>query len=63
VYQGYGNTIDVTDASKAKDAILGTGVYAATISAGQTNTCAILSNNKLLCWGDNYHGKPISMTQ
>jgi alpha-tubulin suppressor-like RCC1 family protein len=57
--QGYGNTIDITDASEAKDVFLGTGVYATKISAGYANTCAILSNNKLLCWGLNQFGKLI----
>jgi Regulator of chromosome condensation (RCC1) repeat len=57
--QGYGNTVDVTDASTATDVFLGTGVYATAISAGFITTCAVLSNKKLLCWGNNGHGKPI----
>jgi Regulator of chromosome condensation (RCC1) repeat len=57
--QGYGNTVSVTDASKAEDVFLGTGVYATAISAGLYNTCAILSNRKLLCWGWNPYGKLI----
>eukprot|EP00953_Heterococcus_sp_UTEX-ZZ885_P041669 21240-Heterococcus_DN1.PRE.1 len=54
---GYGNTEDVAEASKAKDIFLGTGVYATTIEAGDANTCAILSNKKLLCWGSNDFGQ------
>jgi Regulator of chromosome condensation (RCC1) repeat len=56
--QGYYNTVDITDASKAKDVFLGTGVYATAISARCANTCAVLSNGKLLCWGSNEYGKP-----
>jgi Regulator of chromosome condensation (RCC1) repeat len=56
--QGYGNTVDITDASTAKDVFLGTGVYATAITAGAPSTCAILSNQQLLCWGFNSKGKP-----
>jgi hypothetical protein len=55
--QGYGNTIDVTDASIAQDVVLGTGVYATDISAGDIQTCAILSNQQLLCWAYNSNGE------
>jgi Regulator of chromosome condensation (RCC1) repeat len=57
-FQGYGNTVDITDASTAKDVFLGTSVYATAISTGDSNTCAILSNQQLLCWGDNEFGMP-----
>jgi Regulator of chromosome condensation (RCC1) repeat len=56
--QGYGNTVDVTDASEAKDVFLGTGVYATTISAGELTTYAILSTKQLVCWGNNDSGEP-----
>jgi Regulator of chromosome condensation (RCC1) repeat len=61
-FQGYGNTVSVTDASTAKDVFLGTGVYATAISTGVGNTCAVLSNKQLLCWGFDASGKPISLS-
>jgi hypothetical protein len=56
--QGDGSNFDITDASKAIDVFLGTGVYAITIGAGVWSTCATLSNKQVLCWGNNRYGKP-----
>jgi len=36
---------------------LGTGRYAIKVSGGYYNTCAILDNGSLKCWGDNTHGQ------
>ena len=36
---------------------LGTGRTAKAIYAGYANTCAILDNNDLKCWGDNNYGQ------
>lgn len=36
---------------------LGTGRTAVTVIAGFFNTCAILDNGALKCWGDNKHGQ------
>jgi Regulator of chromosome condensation (RCC1) repeat len=59
--QGYGNTNDALTmrADEVQDVFLGIGVSATDISAGLFNTCVILSNKKVLCWGDNTSGKPI----
>jgi hypothetical protein len=57
--QGYGNFAGSPNASQAKDVFLGNGVFATTISTSDTITCAILSNNQLLCWEGGTHGKLI----
>jgi alpha-tubulin suppressor-like RCC1 family protein len=36
---------------------LGTGRYATRVAGGYFNTCAILDNGTLKCWGDNTHGQ------
>jgi len=36
---------------------LGTGRYATKVSGGYYNTCAILDDDTVKCWGDNTHGQ------
>jgi alpha-tubulin suppressor-like RCC1 family protein len=36
---------------------LGTGRSAKSVSAGEHATCAVLDNNQLKCWGDNWRGE------
>jgi Regulator of chromosome condensation (RCC1) repeat len=57
--QGYGNIADVSDPATSGDVFLGTGVYATAISAGGDNSCALLSNQQMICWGN---GKPTTIT-
>ncbi len=40
-----------------KDVDLGDGVLVKDIVAGGNHTCAITTNNKVRCWGYNYHGQ------
>merc|ERR1712008_87998 len=35
---------------------LGVDETAVQVSAGMTHTCAIIDNDSLYCWGDNYYG-------
>nr|WP_253899625.1 RTX toxin [Corallococcus carmarthensis] len=56
---GYGNTNNIGDDEqpwKAGDVDLG-GATATDVAAGGTHTCALLSNDKMLCWGYNLHGQ------
>ncbi|MSP23798.1 MAG: hypothetical protein EXR75_01270 [Myxococcales bacterium] len=36
---------------------LGSGVTATTFTAGHYNTCAVLGNGSVKCWGYNFHGQ------
>jgi len=36
---------------------LGTGINAVAISSGDHHTCAILSDDSVSCWGDNFYGQ------
>lgn len=36
---------------------LGTGLVAASVSAGSSHTCVVLNNSQLKCWGDNWAGQ------
>ncbi|NBC44923.1 RTX toxin [Corallococcus exiguus] len=56
---GYGHTNPIGDdeqASAGKDVNLG-DVTATDVVAGGTHTCALLSNDKMLCWGYNGYGQ------
>jgi alpha-tubulin suppressor-like RCC1 family protein len=48
---GYGNTNDVLDPGSVGAVYLGPGRTATAISAGGADTCAILDNGSVLCWG------------
>jgi Regulator of chromosome condensation (RCC1) repeat len=54
--QGYANGDSNYDPSNVTDVFLGTGSTATAIAVGRSNTCAILSNKQLLCWGSNSYG-------
>jgi Regulator of chromosome condensation (RCC1) repeat len=54
--QGYANGDSNYDPSNVTDVFLGTGSTATAIAVGRSNTCAILSNKQLLCWGSNPYG-------
>ena len=48
---------NVGDMSALAAVNLGTGRTAKTVETGGTNTCAILDNNRLKCWGSNDSGQ------
>ena len=52
---GLGNTTNRNEAENAVN--LGSGRTARMISAGGNNTCAILDNDELKCWGENDNGQ------
>ena len=59
---GQGNTTDVGDGvgtlmSALPSIDLGTGVTARAIGAGNQFTCALLSDGKVKCWGENQYGQ------
>jgi Regulator of chromosome condensation (RCC1) repeat len=54
--QGYGNGDSNYDPSNVTDVFLGADLTATAIAVGRSNTCAILSNKQLLCWGSNPYG-------
>lgn len=59
---GLGDGIDRGDnAGEMGDALpavsLGTGRHASAVFGGYFNTCAILDNGSVKCWGDNGHGQ------
>ncbi|XHF16904.1 RTX toxin [Corallococcus interemptor] len=56
---GYGNTNNIGDDEQpwqAGDVDLG-GATATDVVAGSNHTCALLSNDKMLCWGYNLEGQ------
>lgn len=50
---GNGTTVD----SSSPVEVLNMGGTAVDISAGRDNSCALLSNGQLKCWGANWHGQ------
>jgi alpha-tubulin suppressor-like RCC1 family protein len=65
---GYGNPLNVGDGANPDGSLdptvasslpvyLGPGRTAVAISAGASDTCAILDNGSVLCWGDGSHGE------
>ncbi len=59
---GQGNTTDVGDGvgtlmSALPTIDLGTGVIVRVIGAGNQFTCALLSDGKVKCWGENQYGQ------
>ena len=36
---------------------LPSGLSAKSVSTGQSHTCSILSDDRVYCWGSNYHGE------
>jgi alpha-tubulin suppressor-like RCC1 family protein len=51
---GQGNTVPLDTPTKV---VLPGGVKATTISAGQGHVCAILTDKRLLCWGNGFQGQ------
>lgn len=54
---GYGNQEFVTSPSTVGPIDLGAGRTAVAIAGGEVNTCAVLDNGALLCWGDGRWGR------
>lgn len=58
---GQGNIVNVGDAVGEMQSLapisLPAGLYPIKINLGQKNTCAVLNNNRLVCWGDNTEGQ------
>ncbi|CAE7756619.1 HERC6, partial [Symbiodinium sp. KB8] len=57
---GYGNTNNIGDnehPSAAGAVNLGAGLAAAQVSAGDSHTCAVLTNGGVMCWGTAFSGR------
>ena len=54
---GYGNEASILAAGDAGPVFLGEGRSAKAISAGSGHTCAVLDNDRVLCWGFGIDGR------
>ena len=54
---GYGNEASILAAADAPAVFLGEGRTAKAISAGTGHTCAVLDNDRVLCWGFGIDGR------
>jgi Regulator of chromosome condensation (RCC1) repeat len=52
----------IYNASVAADVDFDSNVYATRISAGGNTTCAILSNKKLICFGNGRDGQLVHLS-
>src|SRR5262249_29406613 len=55
---GYGSTNDVLNPAAAPSTVdLGGGRTATAIATGQSQTCGIVDNGTVRCWGENQYGQ------